>query len=384
MRNATRLVYLDNLRTFLIFLVVLNHAGWVYEKSGMAASWWIVVDPSTSDLPGLVNLMIDIFVMPTIFFASGALATLSLDRRGAGGFVVARFRRLILPWAVAVVTLIPLYKVIFLASRGLPQAPWTTYFHWTNDGFSMGWLWFLPVLFLFDLLYALLSRLRLPTERIPLAAAVAGIFAAGLAYSVTLGVLSWYGWSKTPLVDFQNERLLPYFLVFLLGAHCRRLGILEPGGRRLAPYIAVLATAWIPMNVYIFVLLNYFLHPGEFIVSAGVDRLLLWVGYHLSMLMLLYAMVATFHHYLDRQRPLGKMLGQLSYAVYILHVPVLGLLALALRWVEIPGLFKYPLLAVGTWVATNLLAYAYRRSRARLAPAPEAGWEPERLGAGPR
>ena len=96
-----RLFFLDNLRTFLVFLVVLYHSGIVYESSGFFATFWMVDDPST------------------------------------------RFRRLMLPWAVAVVTLMPLYKVAFLYSRGLPQESWTTYFHFSNGILSMNWLWFL-------------------------------------------------------------------------------------------------------------------------------------------------------------------------------------------------------------------------------------------------
>ena len=71
MSTKGRLYFLDNLRTFLIFLVVLSHAGVVYESSGLTASFWIVDDPSTSNLPGLLNLIMDLFVMPTIFFISG-------------------------------------------------------------------------------------------------------------------------------------------------------------------------------------------------------------------------------------------------------------------------------------------------------------------------
>jgi hypothetical protein len=50
MDNGERLYFLDNLRTFLIFLVILYHAGVVYESSGLTASFWIVDDPSTSNL----------------------------------------------------------------------------------------------------------------------------------------------------------------------------------------------------------------------------------------------------------------------------------------------------------------------------------------------
>jgi hypothetical protein len=46
--------------------------------------------------------------------------------------VKGKFKRLMIPWVIAVLSLIPLYKVIFLYSRGLPQEHWATYFHITN------------------------------------------------------------------------------------------------------------------------------------------------------------------------------------------------------------------------------------------------------------
>ncbi len=362
MASEGRLYFLDNLRTFLIFLVVLVHAGVVYESSGLMGPFWLVDDPSTSDLPGLVNLILDIFVMPTIFFISGYFTPSSLQRKGSWRFLQAKFRRLMVPWVIAVFTLMPLYKVIFLYSRGLRQENWTTYFHFTNGIFSMSWLWFLPALFLFDCLYLLLWKLNLPTDKLPLSLAVAAVFVLGFTYSLAASVFEWIGWTKTPLIDFQNERLLPYFLVFLLGSLCFRRKIFDTDKRNMKLYIAVNATAWIPINIYIVVLINYFLRPGEYIVSEGVDVLLLWFGFHLSMLSLLYCSVTTFKYFFNRQGRLGRELGKLSYNVYIIHIMVMGPIALALLKTGIPAILKYPILALTTYAASNLIVYAYTKS----------------------
>jgi fucose 4-O-acetylase-like acetyltransferase len=369
---TARLHYLDNLRTFLIFLVVLVHAGVVYESSGIMAPYWIVDDPSTSDLPGLVNLILDIFAMPTIFFISGYFTPSSLDRQGSRRFLKTKLRRLMLPWLVAVFTLIPLYHVVFLYSRGLPQGDWTTYFHFTNRTISMSWLWFLPVLFLFNVLYLLMRRLNLPTHKLTLSWAVVAVFLLSLGYCEILSELDWLGWTKTPLVDFQNERLLPYFLVFLLGAFCYRKGILDTDNRRNRKlYIAVNATAWIPMNVYVIVLLNFFLRPGKYILSADADGFVLWFSLQLSMLSLLYCAVTTFKYYCNRQGPLGATLSKISYNVYIIHIIVMAPIALALLRTDLPALLKYPVLALATYVGSNAVAYAYAR-RVEGQRAPEA------------
>ena len=113
---AGGMYWLDNLRTFMIFLVVVLHAGLVYESSGVSAFFWIVDDPAANDRSGLLNLVLDIFVMSTIFFVSGLLTPASAARKGPQAFLKSKFRRLIVPWIIASLTLLPLYKVIFLYS----------------------------------------------------------------------------------------------------------------------------------------------------------------------------------------------------------------------------------------------------------------------------
>ncbi len=344
----------------MIFLVVLYHAGAVYESSGIFASFWLVDDPATNDVVGIVNLVVDIFVMPTIFFVSGYLALVSLRRRPGWSFLAQRFRRLMVPWLIAVLTLVPLYKFIFLYSRGLPQDRWTTYFHFSNGIFGQSWLWFLPVLFLFDALFWAGAKAKIRPPRIPLAAAVATVFVVGVLYSFGLSVTGHTGWTKTALLDFQNERLLTYFLVFLLGALAFRLGVFDekPAGKGL--YIAAACTAWIPMDLYVIVLLNFFLRPGQYFVSLPVDLLVMWIGFYLTLLMMLYLLVAGGRFWWNRQGRLSLALGESSYGVYIIHLVVVGGLALLLVDVAIPSLWKAVILTLSAWVASNVLVYGYR------------------------
>jgi len=59
----------------------------------------------------------------------------------------------------------------------------------------MSWLWFLPVLFLFDGLYLLLRKLDLPTDRLTLSWAVVAVFVLSIGYSVVLSDVNWLGWT---------------------------------------------------------------------------------------------------------------------------------------------------------------------------------------------
>jgi len=343
---GNRVHFLDNLRTFMIFLVVLCHAGGVYESSGTWASFWIVDDPATNNLAGLLFLICDIFMLPTIFFVSGFFAPLSLQNKTGWAFAKSKFKRLIVPWIIAALTLIPLYKVIFLYSRNLPQESWTTYFHFSNGIWSQNWLWFLPVLFLFDIVYLLISKMKFRIPNMSLKAAIAGAFLIGFAYSLGMDIFRLRGWTKTVLLDFQNERLLIYFLAFLLGALSFKVKVFEAKPKSKTLYIIVNCIAWLPVTIYINFLLYPWFNPGSYIISQFVHRLILWLSFCLSLLCMMYLTIETFRLYLNRQGKLSRELNRNSYYVYIIHVIVMGVIALIMLDTAIPSLLKFLLLNV--------------------------------------
>jgi DMSO/TMAO reductase YedYZ heme-binding membrane subunit len=272
----------------------------------------------------------------------------------------------VIPWIVAVLTLMPLYKVIFLYSRGLPQEHWTTYFHFSPGTItSQNWLWFLPVLFLFNVLYMLLSKANVRTPNISLKTAVIGSLVIGFVYSVGIGmIVGFRHWIKTPLIDFETEKLLPYFLLFLLGALCFRKKAFEVKPKEQTMYIVVSSIAWIPITVHIFSRVFWVLSMGALggIVSPFVDRLIWWLGFDLSVLCMVYLMVQSFWRYLDRTGRVWGELNRNSYGVYIIHVIVVGVIALPLLNVALPAIVKFLILMVSAYVVSNLIVGLYRRA----------------------
>lgn len=351
--------WMDNLRSMVIFLVVLYHIGGVYEAAGLWASFWIVDDPTTMVWVGIMGIVFDVFVMPTLFFISGYLAVASLNTKSPREFIIGKFRRLIVPWLVAVFTLIPIYKVIFLYSRDLPQEHWTTYFHVTSHN-SQNWLWFLPVLFAFNLVYLLLSKVDL--KKISISPLTAVSIALLLGFSYSFGIGEWVGfrsWTLTPLIDFENERLFVYFLTFLLGVHFFNKGVFDekPTGKKL--YNTINAIAWVPVTAHIFVRLIPFFSIEGFTVTP-VYRLMYWVSFDLALLCMLYVMVETFRRYFDKTGETWGALNRNSYGVYIVHVIMIGVFGTLLMKSGLPVYLKYPALIVLTYVGSNILVGAYK------------------------
>jgi surface polysaccharide O-acyltransferase-like enzyme len=369
-RQATteklRIYWLDNLRTFMIFLVIVIHAGLVYESSGISAFFWIVDDPATNDLSGILNLIIDIFVMSTIFFISGFFAPLSVKSKQGFEFLKSKFKRLIVPWFIAVLTLIPLYKIIFLYSRNLPQEDWTTYFHWSNGIWNQNWLWFLPVLFLFNALYLFLPKTKIKVPNISLKSAIWVVVLASLCYSICIDVLGLQGWTKTILMDFQNERIFIYFMIFLLGSLCYKLKTFESERKSKRLCVLLASTAWIPVMLYLALVIHSLINPGSYILSGFVDLLLIRGSFLLSLMCLMYLAINTFMLYLNKPGRVGRELNANSYNVYIIHVVVMGGFALAMLDTAIPSVLKHLILVVSTYVASNVIISLYRRINVSL------------------
>jgi peptidoglycan/LPS O-acetylase OafA/YrhL len=357
--NPKRIYWMDNLRTIIILFVVLYHVGGVYEAAGLWASFWIVDDPATISWVGIVGIVFDIFVMPTLFLISGYLTPASLENKTAWEFVKGKFKRLMIPWVVAVFTLIPLYKVIFLYSRGLPQEHWSTYFHITNSN-SQNWLWFLPVLFMFDMLYLLFSKANIRFPKISLKVAVLIAFVIAVVYSYGIGVvLGFRSWTLTPLIDFENERLLMYFMAFLLGSLCFHQNVFTEKPQSNKLYIFVSSIAWLPVTAHIFARLWPIFYPEGFSVTP-LFRLIWWVSFHLSVVCMVYLMVETFWRYLDKTGRMWSELNRNSYGVYIIHVIVIGVFGTLLLNLNLPALVKYPTLAVSTYLGSNVIVSVYR------------------------
>jgi len=360
-----RVYWMDNLRTFIIFLVVLYHVGGVYEAAGMWGWFWIVDDPDTIAWVGILGIVIDTFIMATMFLISGYLTPASLENKTAWEFLKAKFTRLMVPWMVAVLTLIPLYKVIFLYSRGLPQEHWSTYFHITNPN-SQNWLWFLPLLFCFDLVYLLLKKANIKFPNLSLRTAVLAAFLIGLVYSFGMGFLvDFRSWTLTPLIDFENERLLVYFMAFLIGVLCYRQDVFAQKPKSQVLYIVACSTAWIPVTLQIFARLFPILYPEGFEITPPY-RLIWYASFLLSTFCMTYLMVETFWRYFDRTGKLWRELSKNSYGVYIIHVIVIGIFGTLLLNTNLPALAKYLLLILSTYVGSNLLVSMYRSARASL------------------
>lgn len=362
--QKNRVHWMDNLRAITVLMVVIYHVGGVYEATGMWGGFWIVDDPDTISWVGIAGIFFDLFVMPTMFFIAGYLTPPSLDKKSGWGFVKAKVKRLLVPWVIAVLTLIPLYRVIFLYSRGLPQENWLNYFHFTGEN-SQNWLWFLPLLFVFNLIYLTIQKsgVKLPRISLPWMAVIT--FVLSLTFSYVMGNIAGFrSWTHTPILDFENERLLAHFLFYIAGIMAYRQKVFEKLPKKKTLYLVANSLSWLPVTAHIFLRIWPIIAPGFSITP--IYRLLWFSSFHLSSLVMVYVMVESFRFYLNKTGKLWDLLNRNSFGVYIIHVIVIGVFGTLLLFTGLPAVVKWILLVLTSSIGSNLIISLYRTMRNSL------------------
>ena len=226
--NPGRLSGLDALRGAVIVQVVLHHAVLGYCQFGHFDRrhylWSSAPIVDTERWLGfdVIVLFNDSYFMPLMFLLSGLFVWPSLSRKGPVRYLAGRFRRLGLPFAVAVLTIIPLayYPSFRMTGAATGFGPF-----WVgtlaNGPWPAGPPWFLAVLLGFDVLAAAGAAVfrRFPLRAIPdplrsfplLAAVSALVFLPPL---VGFGPSRWLEWGP---LTVQASRVLLYAAYFAVG-----------------------------------------------------------------------------------------------------------------------------------------------------------------------
>lgn len=79
-----RLLFLDNLRCFIVLVAGVFHAALGY---GGITSWWYVIDSKSYQHLYYFILMANIFMMSVLFFVAGYFAIPSLEAHGTSVFL---------------------------------------------------------------------------------------------------------------------------------------------------------------------------------------------------------------------------------------------------------------------------------------------------------
>ena len=227
---------IDYLRTTLTLMVLGHHSSLAYttfahfDKQHPMRSTAPIVDVTRWQFFDYAENFNDVFFMSLMFFISGLFVYSALRRHGTAGFIRDRLLRLGVPFAFAVVILMPIAYYASWQLTGLDTGFFDFYRRLAAGGFAVGPPWFVWVLLFFDVVLALLLvpfqrwMPRVEQRMTRLRDRSFGVFAAVfcLATISYVPMLFRYGfgtWTNliTSPFSFQIARAGLYFLWFLFG-----------------------------------------------------------------------------------------------------------------------------------------------------------------------
>ncbi|MCG3208228.1 MAG: hypothetical protein FOGNACKC_01830 [Anaerolineae bacterium] len=351
--STSRLYFLDNLRAFVIFLVVVLHGALTYMA--YAPEWWYVLDPQNSLFFTALVLLVDVPIMLMMFFVAGYFAYPSLSRRGAAGFVREKFTRIGLPWIFGALVLAPPTAYMIYYSRGVPVSLGQ---FWASDFwgplYQQSVYWYLGILFLFFVLlaagYNFSARLRgLTQKNIPPTLATFILF-FGLT-TVAAGLVNLYSsldtWSNNYLFVYQPVRAPLYVGYFALGVYAYLRGWFTTEGYSPSLW-RWLALCVVSGLVYLGYRFTVPLPAQTSFVLKSVTVIL----FNLFCLSSLMAGLAVFRRYVNGQGAFWQGQARNSYGVYYLHPLFLYPLALLFVPLSISIFIKAPAIILLAWVAS--------------------------------
>ncbi len=367
-----RLLYIDNLRTLMIIMVILVHLSVTYGGEG---SWYY--KEGRADLPtGIVltvhNAISQSFFMGLLFLLSAYFTVASCDRKGPGPFLRDRFLRLGIPLLIFEFLIQP-FVIYVLVQSGVtdlrrPFASWLASYY-TGFHLGSGPLWFVEALLIFSVLYVVWRRLH---ESIPAARDEAGRppgLNALLVLATLLGVLSfvarlWFpvNWAFGPL-NLQLAFFVQYIAMFILGVIACRRDWLQHLPTTMAVSSFVLAGLLVVVALPLLFVLGGATKGENWRYLGGPhwQALAYAVWEQLFATAMMVGLIVLFRERFNQQSRVAQAAASSSYTVYIIHTPIIVLFALAIRSAHLYPLLKFVVAALVTIPATFTVANVLRQ-----------------------
>jgi len=374
--GKARLLYIDNVRTALITLVVLGHVAITYVAEG---DWYYYEAGETSTAAFIIIMPLmaigAAFLLGLFLMIAGYFTPRAYDRKGFGAFLVDRLKRLGIPLLFYEVILLPPIYYALDVHDGTQGSLWkwlAGYFP-SRESFAEGPVWFLGTLLIFSIIYALW---RLATQAVPSRAqrdtpdngAVPGNGAIAL-FALVVGLVTFAVRIWAPV----NEYLEPWHQEF---AHYPQytamfaVGIVAYRRNWLVGFSDAQAKTW-RWIALTFVLLLPVLVVAAGALTGELDErggggfnglslaYSMWEGF--MCVAMVITVLAWFRKRFNHQGRLARAMSETCFAVYVLHPIIIVPLALALSGIRLDLSLKFILVAPVAVTLCYLVGYYVRK-----------------------
>jgi glucan biosynthesis protein C len=354
-QKPERLHALDAVRGFALLLGIVLHATMSFLPSPTRI--WIIEDSHPSITLGMLFFAIHVFRMTTFFLIAGFFAHLSFHRRGTWGFIGDRLQRIALPLLVGWPILFAAMSVVVVWAAGLPHGgrlPGPPSWPPVLPRFPLTHLWFLYVLL--ELYAAMLvlrtgvawldrnGRFRDRLDRL-IGLMMRRRFAPAIL-ALPIGIAfcldpTWVGWLgvRTPDSSLVTnpQALIGFGTAFGFGwlLH-RQIDLIKILERRWLLNL-VLATVLIAASFFLAIASVQQPRPVNFetirLAGAACYALAIWTT--------TFAAIGVALRFLSGFSPARRYLADASYWLYLIHMPIVMALQVAVSQLDWPWPVKF-------------------------------------------
>lgn len=217
----------DFLKSVMIFFVIVLHVSMTYMKN--VPSWWYVVNEVNSSVFTIIVNILDVFIIPVLFFISGYFTPASYIKKGVYRFLLDKTKHIALIWILGVIFLIPLFslfsgKNISYIIVLLKEEPLYLFYNQAH-------LWYLGVLYVFYVFYALYAHLIAPVGKVAhitskspaLLLSVLIVISGIIAFLSNSYFTNFDNWINIGYIfSVKPAKIMTYVSIFVLGIYAWR------------------------------------------------------------------------------------------------------------------------------------------------------------------
>ena len=358
----SRLLYIDNLRIFLISLVVLHHFAITYGAPG---GWYY--NESQAGFPEVIPLAMFVagnqaFFMGMFFFIAAFFIVPSLTRKGLEVFVKDRLIRLGIPTLIFYFLLSPF--TVFIRLKFI-EGQIISFVEVLKNGWGLGFgpMWFVEALLLFTAIYLLIRKFKF-TIRLTFPSTIMILTAALLTGLLQFLIRIWIPvGSSHEFTNFQPPFFLQYIFLFALGIIACQNNWLESISFKTGRNWFFVSQGLIFIGFPVLFIFGGAAETGteKFMGGTTWQSFAYAVWEQLVCFSMVIGLLGITKVKWNKQGKLAKILSESSYAVFVLHPPVLvGLSAVFLGW-GIPQILKFITLAPLALIICFIIAVLFRK-----------------------
>lgn len=377
--------WISHLRAFITVLVVFHHANLSYTTYAffdneiyINSTHPVVDDQRWIGTDILVNFN-DIYFMSLMFLIGGLFLIKSIRRKGRKNFLTERFKRLFVPFITigTFFMLIAYFPGYYLATGSLGFSNYIVDFFFIQN-WPVGPPWFVWVLFLFNVLFAIsyvlfskfydrVGKKFIGWQQRPIKIIFGFVAFTALLYiplSYFLGTSYWVGFGP---FDFQLNRILLYLGYFMLGVV---MGSFNFNNSLFATQslLVKLWKIWWGIAIGLFILVTVVPEYLIYLVKMkNVDDFYTWMiyffSYTLSCCFTSLAMLTSFKALVKTTGKIWNSLIENAYMIYLCHFPFITWIQFLLLGQEIHPLLKTTIVFLLSFLLSWVLSIQLRKNR---------------------